>query len=242
LTAFPQLSLVRLVSEPGLSRARNRGLSVAKGDIIGFPDDDCLYAPDLLEKVVNCFEGEPAWQGIAGRTMGEGAVRPLWRWDTHPGPVTKRNVWSRVNSNSLFLRRAVFEVGFRFDEMLGVGAGTPWGSAEEVDLILSAIQHGSDIQFVPDVVVHHRNVFPENDELEIEKAYRYACGMGFVLRKHRYAPSIIAFEVLRPLASALRAMIAGDSYKARFMLAMSSGRMRGLRRQGQRAPIQSLQV
>ncbi|MFN2119332.1 MAG: glycosyltransferase family 2 protein, partial [Anaerolineales bacterium] len=68
LAAFPQMPLTRLMCEPGLSRARNMGLAVAKGDVVGFPDDDCWYPPDSLEKVVNCLAEEAAWLGLAGRT------------------------------------------------------------------------------------------------------------------------------------------------------------------------------
>ena len=228
LAPFQRMPLTRLECEPGLSRARNKGLAVAKGEVIAFPDDDCWYAPDVLQNVVNCLTDQPAWLGIAGRTMGEGDVRPLWSWDTHGGAVTRRNVWRRVNSNSMFLRRPVFEAGLRFDESLGVASGTPWGSAEEVDLILSAIQHGFNVQYVPEIVIHHKNVFPEQDEFEIAKAYRYACGTGYVLRKHRYPLDFTASRLLGPIAYMLVALVSGHAYEMRFRAAVLRGRLRGL--------------
>jgi len=42
--------------ERGLSLNRNRGLILMKGEIVGFPDDDCEYQPDTIEKVVSFFE------------------------------------------------------------------------------------------------------------------------------------------------------------------------------------------
>ena len=42
--------------EKGLSLNRNRGLVLMEGEIVGFPDDDCEYQPDTLEKVVAFFE------------------------------------------------------------------------------------------------------------------------------------------------------------------------------------------
>ncbi len=170
----------------------------------------------------------PDLSGISGRTMSDHAGRPLWQWHTRQGPVTPGNVWRRVNSNSVFLRKSVFAAGLRFDEKLGVGAGTPWGSAEEIDLILRALRAGSQIEFVPDIVVYHENAFPEGGKGEIAKAYRYACGTGFVLRKHKYRIDFIALRVLAPLANAMAALVTGQLFKARFMAAIARGRVRGL--------------
>ena len=228
LASWPGLNVVHLKSEAGLSRARNVGLAAAKGDVIAFPDDDCWYAPNLLQEVVQKLDSHPDWSGLCGRTMDDQSARPLWQWHTQPGPVTKRNVWRRVNSNSVFLRKTVFQAGCRFDERLGVGAGTPWGSAEEVDLILSALEAGARIEFVPDIVVFHKNVFPDGDPAEITKAYRYACGTGFVLRKHKYPLDSIALRILAPVAYAAAGLITGRLYRARFMAAIARGRLRGL--------------
>lgn len=228
LSAYAGINITHLVAEAGLSRARNVGLSAAKGQVIAFPDDDCWYAPDLLQRVVGYLESHPDWSGISGRTMSEQSVRPLWKWDTQAGPVTRRNVWRRVNSNSIFLRKATFAADLRFDERLGVGAGTPWGSSEEVDLILSALEAGARLQFVPDVVVYHANAFPEGGRAEVDKAFRYACGTGFVYRKHKYPPDFVALRVLGPLAYAMEAVAVGNLFKAQFMAAIARGRIRGL--------------
>lgn len=42
--------------EKGLSLNRNRGLVLMEGEIAGFPDDDCEYQPDTLEKVISFFK------------------------------------------------------------------------------------------------------------------------------------------------------------------------------------------
>src|ERR1700761_2332755 len=47
-------------SSRGLSRARNAGLAIARGHIIGFPDDDCWYPEGLLPQVKAWFDGQPA--------------------------------------------------------------------------------------------------------------------------------------------------------------------------------------
>ena len=47
------LRLELVESARGLSRARNAGLRMIAGDIVSFPDDDCWYPPDLLQRVAD---------------------------------------------------------------------------------------------------------------------------------------------------------------------------------------------
>src|SRR5271156_3557958 len=53
-------------SNLGHSAGSNAGLRICVGDIVGFPDDDCWYAPDLLQRFVDMFEAHPEWHGITG--------------------------------------------------------------------------------------------------------------------------------------------------------------------------------
>src|SRR5271166_2242893 len=56
LREHKRLSIHRLRSSAGLSRARNAGMRAAKGDIFCFPDDDCWYPDQLLAIVSEWFE------------------------------------------------------------------------------------------------------------------------------------------------------------------------------------------
>src|SRR5271166_3162469 len=59
LAKHPRLSIKHLRCERGLSRARNAGLQVAKGEIVAIPDDDCWYPDRLLESVTAWFASHP---------------------------------------------------------------------------------------------------------------------------------------------------------------------------------------
>ena len=67
--------------EKGLSLNRNRGLILMKGEIVGFPDDDCEYSPDTLEKVVAFFERKKNYQIYSCRTL----------WNRYYGEKRHRN-------------------------------------------------------------------------------------------------------------------------------------------------------
>ena len=49
------INLKIIYSSPGLSKARNIGLKKAEGNLIGFPDDDCVYTPRLIHKIHEFF-------------------------------------------------------------------------------------------------------------------------------------------------------------------------------------------
>ena len=59
--------IVHARSGRGVSRGRNVGVNYASGQILTFPDDDCWYPADLLEKVVCLMDGNAHWGGLAGK-------------------------------------------------------------------------------------------------------------------------------------------------------------------------------
>ena len=48
-----------------IARARNAALPLLSADVIAFPDDDCAYAPTLLERVAERFGEDPALDGLS---------------------------------------------------------------------------------------------------------------------------------------------------------------------------------
>ena len=93
LASHHALEVTHLRSQRGLSRARNVGLCALTGDVVAFPDDDCRYAPDLLERVARRFAGDQALDGLTGRAVGDDGATD------HPGSRTRR-CWSRTSVES----------------------------------------------------------------------------------------------------------------------------------------------
>lgn len=166
-------------SAPGLSRARNAGLKVATGRIVGFPDDDCWYHKNTILQVVEEFQRVPACDGVLGasvdetgrRTMIKGAKRARW--------VDERSaLWTAVSYAMFFRREAIALVG-GFDETLGVGAGTSWGAGEETDFVIRLIRAGARVWHNPQITVIH----PQSLETP-RRTISYAMGGGRVLALH----------------------------------------------------------
>jgi GT2 family glycosyltransferase len=207
----------------GLSRARNAGLALVEADLVAFPDDDCTYPAGLLADVAQRFAEDGGLDGVSGMIRDEsGAASSSWKTD--PAVLDRDNVWNRVNSAALFLRRSVVERVGVFDETLGLGSGEPWSSGEEIDYVVRAVDSGLHIAYDPTVVVQHAVV---SDHAAI--GYRDGATVGYVLRKHRYPRRTVARMLVRPVGGALASLVRLDTARSRYYAATLRGRVRGYR-------------
>lgn len=216
-----------LRSPRGLSRARNVGLAATRGGIVGFPDDDAWYPEALVATVTDLFDRAPGLDMATGVTRdAEGALSNGTfleaAADLDPG-----NVWKAGNSNSVFARRAPALAVKGFDESLGAGSGTPFGSGEETDFLLRLLAAGHRGRFLPDLVVHHDQVDQRVDAAVLRRARLYAQGYGRVLRLHGYSRSFVAWRAGRSLAVAAREGGRGRFTEARRRLIWARGILGG---------------
>jgi GT2 family glycosyltransferase len=227
VAASPDLDVVRLHAPRGLARARNAALAQAAEEIVAFPDDDCAYPDDLLERVARRFAGRSDLDGLTGRTT-DAAGRSSGSWSTQAGPLARDTLWNRANSASTFLRRDVVERVGSFDEQLGLGSGSRCSSGEEIDYLVRALDAGARIEFDPSLIVLHelRTFTPE--ELRAV-GIRDGGSIGYILRKHRYPARVVARMLVRPVGGVLVSLARGDVSRARFHLATLRGRIAGLR-------------
>jgi GT2 family glycosyltransferase len=218
------LAITRLECRRGLSRARNTGLARIDADLVGFPDDDCVYPDDLLERVAHRFAADAELAGLAGRAADERGDSSA-SWSREGAVLTRENVWNRAISFTIFLRSSlVAEVG-GFDEQLGLGSGTRWSSGEEIDYLVRALDTGARIEYDPSLIVIHAQ---ERRPLWSVGA-RDGASVGYILRKHRYSIRTVGAMLVRPVAGALLALARRDGARARFHLATLRGRVLGYR-------------
>ena len=212
----------RYTAKPGLSRARNLGLRYAEGEIIAFPDDDCTY-PETLLKNVSDFLRQEMVDGIStlvtdkqGRQSGTVMYRTARR-------ITESNVWRCGVSISIFVKREAVD-GIRFDEELGVGSGTVYGSGEETDFLLNLIHAGRRLDYCPHLVVNHP-VFV--GPWTLKRGYLYGNGMGRVLHKHHYSILRMLYSAGLQVIRACAALLTLNLPRMCFHLAMAYGRFSG---------------
>ena len=232
LEVRPSVETLHLRSPRGLSRARNVALPLLTAELVAFPDDDCLYPADLLERVARRFDEDAGLGGLSGRAIaGDGAT--VGRWPGSRRPIGLDTVWHTANSHTIFLRRDVVDLVGAFDEALGLGSGTPWASGEEIDYVVRALRVGTRIEYDPALVITHpvKAVTPE--EL-VGLGRRDGASVGYVLARNGYPTRTVARMLVRPASGALVSLALLDGTRARFHAATLSGRLAGLRAGRQR--------
>jgi 2-beta-glucuronyltransferase len=197
---FAGLVVKRVFSDRGLSIARNVGLQNSKGEIVGFPDDDCWYPSDTLTKVVLFFQRNRRIDVLLGRTVDRFGAPSLSPLRKESGTVTRTNIWISGNSNTLFVRKdAIPPSGF--DEKLGVGASSRYQSGEETDFVLTLMEKKSRAVYVSDLKICHDQVDDIGTGRLLKRAWMYSFGFGFVLKKHNFGFLYLLYRFGRSILS-----------------------------------------
>lgn len=117
----------------GSYAARNKGLSVAGGEVIAFTDSDCVPAPDWIEQGVDFLRSHPEC-GLAG-----GAIELFYR---DPGRMTGVEIYESIAgfpqrqyiendhfgaTANVFTYRQVIDAVGPFNDNLKSGGDADWG-------------------------------------------------------------------------------------------------------------------
>lgn len=232
------------VPEKGVCLARNHVLPMADGEIVAFPDDDCLYAPDTIEKVVSFFRKHPSIDVVLGRTIaskpwgqtpnGMGTDpkirgdRPQRTVGTGPKRAKRLNKYSIFSHGEMYLqfyrKSAIDKIG-RFDEDFGPGIRSrhPFGG-DDSDYLARAVLGGLKIARDESIRVWH----PPQDHVgfDARKIAGYGATRMALLRKLRYPFWFKLANVVYPLAR----MMLERPGKWRYRWAMFCGRLFAARR------------
>jgi GT2 family glycosyltransferase len=167
----------------GAARARNHGFQFAKGEIINFPDDDCVFTPGLLAEVSKQFQASPDLDAICGRAVDPVSRQSaVVRFSDRSQWVSVGNVYQTTLEFTMFMKRSVLMDVGPLDEELGVG--TYYGAEEGADFVLRALYQGKRFYYDPGLLIYHEHKIARYDANECQKAFNYGRGFGRMSVKH----------------------------------------------------------
>jgi glycosyltransferase involved in cell wall biosynthesis len=205
------------------SDARNFGLAQAQGEIVGFPDDDCMYQPETMIRVMDHFARDPKLVLLCGNNVSPTGELITGRWTQYSCSIDERNVWTTTIGFAMWIRTEQARSVGGFDPK--IGPGTPWGSSEEPDFAVSLLRRGYKGYYDVELGILHpdKKLTPH----AIKRAYHYGAGMGRVLRKHSIRLSIALPYFLRPIGGMLLSLLRARFSHARYYWDTLRGRLFG---------------
>lgn len=140
----PQVVYVRQDNR-GPAAARNRGLALARGEIIGFLDADDFWCPDGFEPLLERLTADDAPDIVKGLTQ---LIRKVSTSETGLDFAPAGEAWVYWNLGGTLYRREVFVRTGPFDEKLRF--------SEDIDWFLRARDGGIRLEILPRISQFHR--------------------------------------------------------------------------------------
>jgi len=179
----PGVRTVSLENNVGIPAGRNAGVSLVRGDLLFFLDDDAsLSADDVLARIAQRFQSDPRLGLLQPRIADPGGAAPPRRWTPrlHVGDPTRSSYATVVWEGAVALRPEVFE-------RVGGWPAEFFYAHEGIDLTWRVWDTGSIAWYAGDIVVHH----PANDPARNDMYYRYnARNRVYVARRNLPLPLI----------------------------------------------------
>ncbi|MCU7548266.1 glycosyltransferase family 2 protein [Chitinophagaceae bacterium LB-8] len=188
-------------SKPGSYAARNTALKMAKGEIIGFTDSDCIVDKNWIKNAVDYLQENANCDRVAGsiqiiqKSAKPTVIEKYNQLYAFPQKWLIENGGGSVTAN-LFVHKYVFDKIGGFDESLMSMGDKFWG--------MKAQKAGFNIHFVENVIVHH----PARNLAElIKKEKRHGGAVQKDPKKKRLKLFIDFAYQFRPRVSGMRFML-----------------------------------
>jgi spore germination protein YaaH/peptidoglycan/xylan/chitin deacetylase (PgdA/CDA1 family) len=181
--SHPKVRLVRF-ENGGKARALNRGLDLAKGEIIVALDADTLFGPDTLGRLARWFS-DPVIGAVAGNALVGNRLNLITRWQALEY-VTAQNLERRALAALGAVTVVPGAVGaWRKSALLDLGGYPTDTLAEDQDLTIAVQRAGWEVAFDPDARAYTEA--PDTVSGLLKQRFRWSFGTLQCLWKHRSA-------------------------------------------------------
>lgn len=171
------------VSFRGLSRAKNYGVSIAKGEWLVFPDDDCEFLKSTMQTIYHYIMNN-SYDVVSGRCIDRGGNTSVAKFNLRPYRLELQTIEGGFIEAASLVRRSVFDY-YLFDEK--VGAGCFHGAEEGFDWIYRILKGSSyKVFFDPEFIIYHPQVVLDKSNLaNLYRVFYYRAGFAYINLKHR---------------------------------------------------------
>ncbi len=195
----------------GVTRARNYGISQSNGKILSFPDDDCYYENDVLEKIKDLFENYSDLSVIStGCYLPESDKSCMGKNSKKSKKITIFNFMG-IEFSYFYNCERIDKKEIYYDEDFGVGSKYYAGEVHEQ--FFRIFKDGRRGLYIPEIQIYHPS--PSNNNT-LDRDYKYAIAGGAFRRKflNRHEWIILLYilsgMVIKPLINFLIAILKLD--------------------------------
>ncbi len=181
---IPNLTHIK-IDKIGVSQSRNIGIQSAKGEILAFPDDDCLYFPDTLKRVFLIFQENQELDFLLGGVFSsDGLKKEIRSWPDKRKKITACNYFNLYSMITFFTKKRM-----SFDEEFG--GGGKYFAYEDCDIVIRHLNENYTGEYNPNVKVSH----PPLDVavMDVDKISKYSYGFGALCAKHFSSYLLVLF-------------------------------------------------
>ena len=171
----------------GVTKGRNLGISVTKGEVIAYTDDDCRVSPDWAQRIGELFASDPEIAVVCGRVRVPEEIQQLgYAEGFEPHQREWQNRFPQLGRDwgitaNFSIRRSILSRVGVFDPFLGAGA--PLRSGGEPDFLFRVLRNGFKVVNAEEVVVDHYGIRRPGDEFK-RLILGYSAGTAAAMFKH----------------------------------------------------------
>jgi GT2 family glycosyltransferase len=176
-------------TEPNISRARNAGLAMAAGELVGFIDDDAVPAPTWAGAVQSAFAADADLFALTGPVLGRNGISMQWGsidvdtrgrdMESDPDTPIRDGFAQKLHGTNMAFRRDVFDRIGGFDPAFAF-------YLDDTDLSMRIAKAGLATAWLPTAVVHHgyaASTRRTEDRVPLS-LFDIGASTGVFLRKH----------------------------------------------------------
>jgi glycosyltransferase involved in cell wall biosynthesis len=174
-----------LVPFKGLSKAKNYGSKLAKGEYLTFPDDDCKIFHNTYAKALETLKFNNV-DIVFGRCIDSNGNDSVLKFKKESYALNKNNMLGGFVEATGVIHKSIFEKGFYYDE--NMGAGCFHGAEEGFDWLYRILTKSNfKVFFNKDVIFYHPQVLlNKGSNQSLKRVFTYSCGRAYLCRKHKF--------------------------------------------------------